>query len=370
MSKKSANSKEFDQKMMKRCFELAAQGSGFTAPNPMVGAVITKDGEIISEGFHEYYGGPHAEIRAIENASQDLKGAHIYVNLEPCSHQGKTPPCSLALVKQGFSKVFIANIDPNPLVAGKGIDILKNAGIEVETGLLEKEGLKLNEKFFHFIQNKTPFIALKTATSLDGKIATYTGESQWITSVESRKVVHQLRQDYTAILVGINTVLKDDPALTVRLEKEVKNPIKVVVDTSLKTPHGFKILNDKAPLIIATTRMASKARIAEFEQYRHVQVWVCPLKDGVVNLEYLLEKLGEEGIDSLIVEGGGSINFSVLQHHLPQKIYAFIAPKIIGGMNSKSSFTGKGIKHLEDVPELKEVHYQTIGNDLLMEGYF
>lgn len=355
---------------MKRCLELAAQGSGFTAPNPMVGAVITKDGEIISEGFHEYYGGPHAEIRAIEKASQDLKGAHIYVNLEPCSHQGKTPPCSLALVKQGFAKVFIANIDPNPLVAGKGIEILEKAGIEVETGLMEKEGLKLNEKFFHFIQNKTPFIALKTATSLDGKIATYSGESQWITSAESRKVVHQLRQDYTAILVGINTVLKDDPALTVRLDKEVKNPIKVVVDTSLKTPHGFKVLDDKAPLIIATTRMASKARIAEFEEYHNVQVWVCPLKDGVVNLEYLLEKLGEEGIDSLLIEGGGSINFSVLQHHLPQKIYAFIAPKIIGGMNTKSSFTGKGIKHLADVPELKEVHYQTIGNDLLMEGYF
>ncbi len=370
MSKKSANFNEFDQKMMKRCLELAAKGSGFTAPNPMVGAIITKDGEIISEGFHEYYGGPHAEIRAIENAKQDLKGAHIYVNLEPCSHQGKTPPCSLALVKQGFSKVFIGNIDPNPLVAGKGIDILEKAGIEVETGLLEKEGLKLNEKFFHFIQKKIPFIVLKTATSLDGKIATYTGESQWITSEQSRKIVHQMRQDFSAILVGINTVLKDDPALTVRFDKEVKNPIKVVVDTSLKTPHGFKILDDKAPLIIATTRMASKAKIAEFDQYKHVQIWVCPLKDGVVDLQFLINKLGKEGIDSLLIEGGGSINFSMLQHHLAQKIYAFIAPKIIGGVNSKSSFTGKGIKHIADVPELKNVTYTSIGNDLLMEGYF
>lgn len=370
MSKKSANFSKFDQKMMKRCLELAAQGSGFTAPNPMVGAIITKDGEIISEGFHEYYGGPHAEIKAIENANQDLKGAHIYVNLEPCSHQGKTPPCSLALVKQGFSKVFIANIDPNPLVAGKGIEILEKAGIEVETGLLEKEGQKLNEKFFHFIQHRTPFTVLKTATSLDGKIATYSGESQWITSTESRKIVHQMRQDFTAILVGINTVLKDDPALTVRLDKEVKNPIKVVVDTSLKTPHGFKVLDEKAPLIIATTRMASKARIVEFEQYPHVQVWVCPLKDGVVDLRFLINKLGKEGIDSLLVEGGGSINFSILQSQLAQKTYAFIAPKIIGGMNTKSSFTGKGIKHLDDVPILKDVTYNIIGDDLLVEGYF
>lgn len=355
---------------MKRCFQLAKKGSGFTAPNPMVGAVIVKNGEIISEGYHEYFGGPHAEIKAIENADQDLKGAHIYVNLEPCSHYGKTPPCTLAIIKQGFSKVFMANLDPNPKVAGKGIKKLQKAGIEVITEILEEEGEKLNEKFFHFIRYNKPFVALKTATSLDGKIATYSGESQWITSEKSRKIVHQLRQDYTAIMVGINTVLNDNPALTVRLNGEVKNPVKVIVDTTLKTPHDFKVMDSKAPLIIATTRMASKARIKEFEDYDHVKVWECPLKNGLVDLKFLINKLGEEGIDSLLVEGGGSVNFSVLQSKLPQKLYAFMAPKIIGGTNSKSSFAGKGYRHLEDVPKLSNVHYQYIDDDLFMEGYF
>lgn len=370
MAKKNEKFSKFDQQMMERCLTLAAKGIGYTAPNPMVGAVIVKDGAVIAEGYHEYFGGPHAEIVAIEKADQNIKGAHLYVNLEPCSHRGKTPPCTLALIKQGFSKVFIGNIDPNPLVAGKGIKRLEKAGIEVHTGLLEEEGHRLNEKFFYYIQNKRPFVALKTATSLDGKIATYSGESQWITSEKCRKIVHEMRQEYMAILVGINTVIADNPALTVRLPGEVKNPIKVVVDTTLKTPHGYKVLDDKAPLIIATTRMASRSRVNEFKQYKHVQILECPLKDGVVDLDFLMDKLGEEGIDSVLVEGGGSINFSVLQHHLPQKIYAFIAPKIIGGVTSKSSFSGKGIRHLADVPQLKEVKYHKVGDDLLIEGYF
>lgn len=370
MSKKNTQFSKFDQDMMKRCLQLAEKAKGFVNPNPMVGAVIVKDGEVISEGYHEYFGGPHAEINAINNAGIDLKGAHIYVNLEPCSHYGKTPPCSLAIINHGFSKVFIANTDPNPDVAGRGIKNMEKAGIEVITGLLEEEGKLLNEKFFHFMQTGRPFIALKTATSLDGKIATYYGESQWITSEKSRKKVHELRQEYTAILVGINTVLNDNPALTVRLKGEVKHPTKVILDTALKTPHDFKVLSDQAPVIIATTRMASKARIKEFDKYPHVQVWHCPMKNGLVDVDYVIKKLGENGIDSLLVEGGGSVNFSIVQHHLPQKIYAFVAPKIIGGMQSKTSFTGRGIKHLKDVPSLSHIHYKTIGDDILLEGYF
>ncbi len=370
MSKKNTKFSKFDQQIMKRCLELAAQGNGFTAPNPMVGAVIVKDGKIISEGYHEHYGGLHAEVIAINNANVDLQGAHIYVNQEPCTHYGKTPPCSLAIINHGFSKVFISHTDPNPLVTGKGVENLRNAGIEVETGLLEEEASKLNEKFFHYMSTGKPFIALKTATSLDGKIATYSGESQWITSEKSRKRVHELRQEYSAILVGINTVLKDNPALTVRLDGEVKHPAKVILDTALKTPHGFKVLSEKAPVIIATTRMASKARIKEFDQYKHVQVWECPLRNGFVDVSFVIHKLGEEGIDSLLVEGGGSVNYSIVQNHLPQKIYAFIAPKIIGGMTSKTSFTGKGIKHLKDVPVLSKINYITIGDDILLEGYF
>lgn len=370
MAKKNTKFTKFDEQMMKRCLEIAEKGKGFTNPNPMVGAVIVKDGKIISEGYHEHIGGAHSEINAIKKANTNLKGAHIYVNLEPCAHYGKTPPCSLAIINEGFAKVFIANIDPNPLVSGKGIENMRKAGIEVETGLLEKEATKLNEKFFHFMKTGKPFVTLKTATSLDGKIATYYGESQWITSEASRKMVHELRQEYSAILVGINTVLNDNPALTTRLEGEVSHPTKVILDTALKTPHDFKVLSEKAPLIIATTRMASKARIREFDKYDHVQVWDCPMKNGLVDVEYVINRLGKEGIDSVLVEGGGSVNFSIVQHHIPQKLYAFMAPKIIGGMTSKTSFTGKGIKHLKDVPKLKEINIKSIGDDILMEGYF
>jgi diaminohydroxyphosphoribosylaminopyrimidine deaminase/5-amino-6-(5-phosphoribosylamino)uracil reductase len=369
MSEKT-NFTNFDRQMMRRCFKLASQNKGFTAPNPMVGAVIVKNGEIISEGSHEFHGGPHAEINAISNAKASLKGAHIYINLEPCAHYGKTPPCSLSLIKQGFSKVFIAHTDPNPLTAGKGIEQLQKAGIKVATGLLAKEALKFNEKYIHFYNTGKPFIALKTASSLDGKIATYYGESQWITNDESRKRVHELRQEYTAILVGINTVLNDNPALTVRLDGRVKHPTKVILDTTLKTPHHFKVLSDQAPVIIATTRMASKSRIKEFDKYDHVQILHCPLKNGFVDIEYLVSKLGENGIDSLLIEGGGSVNFSFVQHHLAQKIYAFVAPKILGGKTSKTSFTGKGIKHLSDAPKLSHINYHSIGDDILLEGYF
>lgn len=370
MSKKETGFSKFDQKMMNRCLELAKKGSGFTAPNPMVGAVIVKDGKIISEGYHQYFRGPHAEIVAIEKAEQDLKGAELYVNLEPCSHYGNTPPCSLAIIKQGFSKVFIATKDPNPRVSGKGIANLKKAGIQVEVGLLEEEARKLNEKFFHFITQKTPFVALKTATSLDGKIATVSGESQWITNEKSREFVHRLRQDYSAILVGINTILNDNPRLNTRLAGEVKHPIKIIADTTLKTPLDFKVLDDSAPLIIATSRMASKSQIKEFEKNKHVKVWICPLINGQIDLKYLFKKLGEEGVDSVLVEGGSTINFSVLENHLAHKIYAFIAPKIIGGVHSKPSFGGKGYRHLPEATQIKNISYQNLDNDIMLEGYF
>jgi len=370
MSQKNKKFTAVDHQMMKRCLDLAKKASGFTAPNPMVGAVIVKDGRIIAEGYHEYFGGPHAEVKAISNAKEDLKGAHIYVNLEPCSYYGKTPACTLAIIKHQFAKVTIATLDPNPLIAGKGVEALRKAGIEVETGLMEREALVLNEKFFHFIVHHTPFVAIKTATSFDGKIATYNGESQWITNEKSREYVHMLRQDYSANLVGIGTVIKDNPSLTVRKEGELKQPIRIIIDTSLKIPDNSKVLFDDAKTIIATTRMASKRRIEELESIENVSVWNCPLSNAQVDLEFLLNKLGKMDIDSVLVEGGGEINFNILENNLAHKIYAFIAPIIIGGHNSKSSFGGRGFHHLSNVAKINSISYTNFGDDILMEGYF
>ena len=370
MSQKNEMNTNFNKKMMQRCLALAKKASGFTAPNPMVGALIVKDGRIISEGYHQYFGGPHAEIEAIKNAQEDLKGAHIYVNLEPCSYYGKTPPCSLAIIQHGFAKVFIATLDPNPQIAGKGAESIRKAGITVEIGILEEEALILNERFFHFITHKTPFVALKTASSLDGKIATYTGESQWITNEKSRDYVHTLRQDYSAILIGSQTALRDNPSLTVRNISKPKHPIRIIIDTHLKIPTNFNVFNDNAEVIIACSQDANTDKIIEFETKEHITILKCPLKENRIDLEYVFYKLGEKGIDSVLIEGGGEINFNILKNKLAHKIYAFIAPIIIGGNKSKSAFAGQGFQQLADSPQLKTIGYKNFNNDLLMEGYF
>ena len=369
MSKNNTEFSQFDKEIMQQCLLLAKKGRGFTAPNPMVGAIIIKNGQIIGEGYHEYFGGSHAEINAITHSSQDLKGADLYVNLEPCSHYGKTPPCSLAIINNGFSKVFIANLDPNPLVAGKGVKALQKAGIEVKVGLLEKEGLTLNEKFFHFITTKTPFIALKTATSLDGKIATSTGESQWITSEKSRNEVHQLRQDYSAILVGINTVLKDNPSLNVRLKGAIRNPIRIILDSQLQTPEDSNILKNNTQVIIAHTPKAKSVLITKFQNKKHIELIKCPLKENYIDLSYLFKELVHRNIDSIIIEGGAEVNFNVLKNNLAQKIYAFMAPIIVGGKESKAAFGGLGFEQLKDAKRLKQISYKSIGRDILIEGY-
>jgi len=370
MSQRNKENKDFDKKMMHRCLELAKKASGFTAPNPMVGAVIVKDGRIIAEGYHQYFGGPHAEIEAINKAQEDLKGAHIYVNLEPCSYYGKTPPCSLAIIQHGFDRVVIATLDPNPQIAGNGVKSIQQAGIEVEVGILEKEALKLNEKFFHFITHKTPFIALKTATSIDGKIATSTGESQWITNEKSRAFVHSLRQDYSAILVGSQTAIKDNPRLTVRNISPAKHPIRIVIDTHLKTPAHYHVFNENTPVIMACSQDIKEDKAAELEAKEHITVLRCPLKEGKIDLNYVFRELGKKDIDSILVEGGGEINFNILKNNLAHKIYAFIAPLIIGGHNSKSAFAGEGFQKLSDSPRLSAVSYHHFNDDLLMEGYF
>jgi len=370
MSENKVNDTGFDRKIMLHTLRLAKKGRGFTAPNPMVGATIVKDGKIIGEGWHEVFGGPHAEINAIRKARESVKDATLYVSLEPCSYHGKTPACSLEIIKQGFKKVFVATPDPNPLVAGRGVEMLRHAGIEVETGLLETEARQLNERFFKFIQTQIPFTAVKTAASLDGKIATSTGDSKWITNELSRKFVHQLRNDYMAVMVGINTVLKDKPLLTCRIgQKKMKQPIRIIVDSQLKTPENAPVLDTRvAPTWIATTARSDKQKRAFLKQ-KGIELILCPERDGHVDMVFLMAEIGKRGIDSVLVEGGGTLNFSLFQQQLADKVYAFIAPKIIGGKEAITSVEGAGFAQIAQAPELKRISYKRFGNDVLIEAY-
>lgn len=356
---------------MKRAIELSKKGIGYTNPNPLVGAVIVKDNKIIGEGYHEFYGGPHAEINAFKNAAEDVKGATLYVTLEPCSHYGKTPPCANAIVKKGISKVVIGMKDPNPLVAGKGISILRDNGIEVITGVLEEEVKKLNEIFIKYITTKMPFCILKTAMTLDGKIATKNGDSKWITNEKSRKYVHELRHRVAAVAVGIGTVLTDDPRLTSRLEDiEGVDPIRVIVDTKSKIPLDAKVLNldSKAKTIIATTEKADKNKLKAIKA-KGAEVIVTPLKDDKVDLVYLMKLLGEKGIDSVLLEGGSTLNYSALDQGIVDKVITFISPKIVGGSNAKTPVGGEGRKYIKDSFNLKNVKVKRFQEDIMIEAY-
>ena len=370
MNENSSQQLIFDRKMMRNSIRLAKKGFGFVAPNPLVGATIVKNGKIISEGWHQKFGDAHAEVNAINASNESLEGATIYVNLEPCSHQGKTPACSLALIQNGFKRVVIARLDPNPLVSGKGVEMLQQAGIEISLGILEEEALKLNERFFKFIEHKKPFIALKMASSLDGKIATFSGDSKWISNEKSRASVHQLRLIYSAILVGINTVLADDPILNIRLKnKKIKNPLRIVLDSKLQIPIESKITDTKlAPTWIATTKKASLEKIKQLER-KGVRVLLCPEKENKIDLQFLVEQLGKENIDSILVEGGGTVNFGFAKENLVDKLYAFIAPKLIGGENAKTGMEGEGFAELSETIELKKLRYKKFDNDLLIEAY-
>lgn len=358
-----------DELYMKMALDLAKKGKGWTSPNPLVGAVIVKDGKVIGQGYHEKYGQPHAEVNAITSAEEDVTEATVYVTLEPCSHFGKTPPCSDLLIDKNIKRVVVGTLDPNPLVAGKGIERLRNNGIEVVIGVLEEESQRMNEIFMKYIVTKIPFVVMKNAMSLDGKIATVTGESQWISGESSRKQVHALRHELAGIMVGIETIIKDDPQLTSRTLNS-RNPIRIVVDSKLRIPIMSNVLThqDKAKTIVATTRRANKEKLEMLKQME-IEVIVTKEKDGKVNLQELMKVLGTKGIDSILLEGGATLNFSALEEGIVDKIQSYIAPKIIGGKEAKTAVEGAGVHSLKNAFQIDRMTAVMVGEDLFVEGY-
>lgn len=356
-----------DEFFMREALRIARNAEGRTSPNPLVGAVVVREGKIVAEGWHRQAGTPHAEIHALNMAGELSRGATLYVTLEPCSHFGRTPPCARAIIAAGIKRVVAAMTDPNPQVAGRGFDMLRAAGVEVESGILEDEARHLNEVFLKWVTRKLPFVTLKFACSLDGKIATVAGESQWISGIESRKFTHHLRDINDAILVGVGTVLADNPNLTTRLIVG-KNPVRVIVDSNARTPLDSKVVTDKsARTIIATT---SNAPIEKISALKNCGVEIITAGNGKrVDLEILMRKLAEREITSILVEGGGTIHFAMLSAGLVDKIFAFVAPKIIGGVNALTAVEGAGFEKLSDAVALKNLTTERLGNDILIEGY-
>lgn len=356
-----------DSEYMRKALELAEKGMGYVSPNPMVGTVIVKDGRIIGKGYHEKYGELHAERNAFADCRESPEGADLYVTLEPCCHYGKTPPCTDIIIEKKIKRVFIGSSDPNPLVSGKGVKILENHGIEVFQEVLKDECDKLNEVFFHYITTKMPFVIMKYAMTIDGKIACYNGESKWITGEQSRMNVHKDRHKYSAIMVGVNTVINDNPMLTCRIGNGV-NPTRIICDTNLRTPPDCNILNtaNEIPTIIATC-CTDKNKQSEYIN-RGCKIILTDMKNNHVDLNQLMIKLGEIKIDSIILEGGGELNWSALKSGIVDKVQAYISPKIFGGRTSKTPVGGTGVEYPDKAFMLYDTSVKQIGDDFLIES--
>lgn len=356
-----------EEEYMRRAIELARKGEGHVSPNPLVGAVIVKEGRIIGEGYHAAYGELHAERNALKNCKESPEFATIYVTLEPCCHQGKQPPCTDALIESGISQVVIGSADPNPKVSGKGIEILRAHGIRVVTGFLKEECDALNPFFFHYITTGKPYVSMKYAMTMDGKIASYTGASKWITGERARHHVHELRKKYSAILVGEGTVIADDPMLNCRIEEGV-DPIRVICDSNLRTRKEAKVIQTAKtiPTILATASTDTE-KINEFKKYG-CQIIQLPRKDESIDLSALLTELGKRGIDSLLIEGGGTISWTFIKEKLVQHIYAYLAPKILGGQGARSPVEGTGFELPEDAARTQIVNMSVFGQDLCIES--
>lgn len=358
-----------DADFMTRAIELAVKGRGKVSPNPMVGAVIAKNGKILGEGWHQEYGGLHAERNAIKNVNEhgeNAEGAVMYVTLEPCCHFGKTPPCTDAIIESKISRVVIGSLDPNPLVAGKGAEILRNSGIEVTQGVLQEQCNSINTVFMHYITTGMPYVVMKYAMTLDGKIAAYTGKSKWITGEEARNNAHKMRGELTAIMVGVGTVLNDDPMLTCRTNNG-KNPIRIVCDTNLRTPVKSKITDtSEAKTIIATCVTKPQKHQPYLE--RGCEIITLPVKDGRTDIYELMQKLGERKIDSVLLEGGAELNYSAVKAGVVNRIMAYISPKLLGGAAAKSPIGGIGIHCPNDAIKITSPSVKFIGDDILVEG--
>jgi len=358
-----------DETYIARAISLAKRGAGWVNPNPMVGAVLVRDGRVIGEGFHQFFGGAHAEVNAIRSAVEPVAGATLYVTLEPCSHEGKTPPCANLVVAENIARVVVAVADPNPLVNGRGIEYLRSYGIQVECGILEDQAVRLNEVFNKFIKTQLPFVVLKSAMTLDGKIATVTNASRWITGERSRRMVHLLRQQLSAVMIGVDTVLFDDPLLNIRLKGSWKNPLKVIADTHGRIPLESKILtNDPQLTLVAATAMANAAKMKSIERMG-AQVLICPVKNGRVDLAFLMQALGAMEIDSVMIEGGSTIAFAAMQEGIVDKVITFIAPKILGGANAPTPVGGPGIENMEGAINLKRMKTTRMGEDIMVEAW-
>lgn len=355
-----------DKNYMRIAIEEAVKGEGLTSPNPMVGAVIVKGGQIIGKGYHRKYGELHAERNAIASCTESMKGATIYVTLEPCCHYGRTPPCTEAIIEEGFSRVVIGSMDPNPLVCGKGAQILKEHGITVDIGILKEECDEINKVFFHYIETGTPYVVMKYAMTADGKIATYTGASKWITGEQARLNVQKSRHRYAAIMVGVGTVLADDPMLNCRLPGG-NSPVRIICDTHLRTPPEAKTVETAKEFktIIATSCADEKKHSLYLK--KGCQIITVSEKEGHVDLKELMKELGKRKIDSILLEGGAEINYSALRSGIVNKVQCYIAPKIFGGTGAKSPVGGCGVRLPEEGFRLKNGRLSEIGDDILIE---
>ncbi len=356
-----------DTEYMARALDLAQRGWGWTRPNPLVGAVLVKDGRIIGEGFHQKCGGPHAEREALACCTESPEGATLYVTLEPCCHQGRTPPCTEGILAAGIRRVVVGSSDPNPLVAGKGLAQLRQGGVEVLQGVLEEACDALNRVFFHFIRTGTPYVTLKYAMTMDGKIAAHTGLSRWITGPEARHRVHQDRHRCAAMMVGVGTVLADDPMLNCRLP-ECRQPVRIVCDTHLRTPVTAQVVTTAGQVetILATCREDQQAYRPYLEA--GCQVLTLPQREGRVDLSALMAELGRRNLDSVLLEGGATLNWAALSAGVVQRVQAYVAPKLLGGAGAPSPVGGQGVDSPDAAFHLSPPTVTRLGEDLLLES--
>ncbi len=356
---------------MKIALDLAKKGEGLTSPNPMVGAVIVKEGKVVGTGFHKALGEAHAEVAAIDEAGASAKGATLYVTLEPCNHTGRTPPCTGKIVDANISRVVAAMKDPNPDVKGGGIDYLKQHGIDIVLGVCKDKAKKLNEAFIKYVGTKRPFVIIKCAATLDGRIATKTGDSRWVSGKESRAFVHRLRHAADAIMIGINTVKQDDPSLTTRLnDLKGHDPFRIILDTHLAISENAKVLrlNSASDTIIVTGNSISEKKKAQIENKR-IRIIKSPVKDGLIDLDSLMDRLGDFGITSVLIEGGSRVIAKALDEKIVDKIIFFYAPKIMGGDDGVPVCKGQGPDLMNDCIPVKDINVRRFGDDVMIEGY-